>query len=401
MASLYSTSQNARKALIGILALFVVIIGWDTINSLYNSQAPIGTTARRFYMNPDDRFGVLPDLEIDSISLAEDSNPSFSLRQPTFPTYPDVAYVYQVQQPVERLTTYEDAISKAAILGFDRMQLLEEGRNMIWRLDDQTKSLIFNRDTFQWTMETDYVNNIEAIRNKIVSTQSANYTSNALNLLRRFVFDPNSYNFGFRDAQQQVATYANVGPSGLFYEVQNSVEAEYVRVDIYRTLPQADLKPTNEQPELLQGEVRPVATVGNVYREDPRVGILSLIASNNFNDYPRDLFKIDFTDYVYTGNTGKYLIISPAEAWTKVQSGDGALVSLVTQDIDRFTDYPVLNVRRFEADPLQTQLGYFEPREWNGYVIPIYLIKGVATLDNGRLANFTFYVNAISERVVD
>ena len=398
MASLYSTSQNARKVLLVIVAIVIVILAFDTISSFQNSESTNLQKARRFYMASDNFFGDIKSPEIPSIPIAEESKPVFSLRQPVFGKFPDVAYVYFVEKSGEKLETFENALDKASLIGFEKTLLEENGREMIWTIQDGTKVLNFNRDTFKWDLNTNYTSNIEAIRKKTVSNQSTTYSRNVTALLKKFVLNSASYNFGFRDAVTTV-TLANIGPSGLFYEVKSANEAQYARVDVFRQLPFADLKPQDQQPELLKNEIRPTAVSGVVYREDPRLGIFSAIVSNNFTNYEKDLFDIDFIDFNYTGQTGKYLIISPDDAWTKIQNGEASLVSIKTLETDQFSKFPLLNVRKFEADPVKTKLGYFEPRVWNGYVTPIYIFEGTATLDTGRLASFTYYVNALRESV--
>lgn len=398
MASLYTTSQNARKVLVIVLILIVALLAYDTITSFQRARDISTGTERRFYMNPDNKFGNLTPPVIPSIPLAEGSNPSYSLRQPTFGSFPDVAYVYEIEKPVEKLNTYESALSKGSILGFNQNLVKQEDRDLIWTITDGTKILKLNRDNLVWDLSTNYTTNIEALRTKTISTQTSTYARNALNLLRRIVFDTTSYNFGFRDAQQ-IITLANIGPSGLFFEVQTPAEAQYVRVDLYRQLPLADVKPQDQQPALNTGEKRPIAVTGITYKEDPRVGNFSSIVSNNFSDYSKDLFEFDYIDYIYTGNSGKYFIIPPADAWTKIQTGKASLVAIETNETDQFTRFPLVNVKNFEADPLKTRLAYYEPTAWTGFATPIYVFEGTATLDNGSLATFTFYVNALTERV--
>lgn len=396
MASLYKSSQTARKLLIGAVIFIIAVLAIDTISS-FNSRTQVTTTQRRFYMDPDNKFGDVKSPTIQSIALAEGSTPTYALRQSNLGTFPDVAYVYQIDKPGEKLGTYESVISRGEILGFAQNNLSEEGRIMAWSSANGSRTANFGRDTFFWELSTNYTTNVEALRNKTISPQTALYGNNALTFLKKFVLVGDSYNYGFRNPVKTV-TLANIETSGEFVEVDTASEAEYARVDIYRQLPFSDLKPQAQLPTLNQGETKPLATTGVVYRTDPRVGIFSAIVSNNFTDYTKDIFALDFTDFNYTGATGKYFIITAAEAWTKIQRGEASLVAIETQDTDQFSTFPVANVKKFEADPVKTTLGYYEPREWNGYVTPIFIFRGTATLEDGRLANFTFYVNALKER---
>lgn len=388
MASLYQTAQNARRILLGVLVVVVLILLYDTFSRV---QEGINTgNERRFYMNADLKFGNLPQVDIPSISLAEGSNPIFA-RLSVFPPFPDVAYVYRIEEPKEKLLTFENAIETAEVLGFSRASLREEGREMVWKAAEDTKTLRFNKDTQVWQLTTSYLDNLEARRRKTILNQTQTYANNATTLLNRLGFNNI---FGFRDGQA-VVRLALIGVDGSFIETQNASEAQYVSVNLFRKLPLADLKPDNEQPELERGEVKPQARTGLVYTSDPRTGIFRIVASNDLTNYSRDIFELNYIDLNYTGETGKYFIITPDEAWTKAQNGHGSLVSIEPQNVDYFSEYPTVNVRRFEMDARRTTLAYYEPREWNGYVTPIYIFEGTATLDDGRLANFRFFVDAL------
>ncbi len=55
----------------------------------------------------------------------------------------------------------------------------------------------------------------------------------------------------------------------------------------------------------------------------------------------------------------------------------------------------LLEVSRFRATATETELAYFEPNIWEGYVYPIYIFRGKAELVSGKTADFVFYVDAI------
>lgn len=388
MASLYQTSQNARRILIGVLGIVILILLYDTFTRAQQNNLNTNTE-KRFYMNPDLKFGEIPTVTIPSLSLAQGSNPIYA-RLSVFPSSPDVAYVYKIEQPKEKLLTFENALSTAQVLGFTVDMLKEEGKDMSWTVDG-TKTLRFNRDSQEWNLTTSYLDNLEARRRKTISSQTQTYASNATSLLNSLDF---SSVFGFRDGQA-VVRLALIGVDGSFIETQRPEEAQYVSVNLYRKLPLADLKPDSEQPELDKGEIKPVPRTGLVYSHDPRQGIFRIVASNNLTDYPKDVFELNYTDFNYTGETGKYYIISADEGWSKVQRGEGSLVSIEPQNVDYFSQYPTVNVRRFEMDARKTTLAYYEPKEWNGYATPIYIFEGTATLDDGNLANFKFFVDAV------
>ena len=61
-----------------------------------------------------------------------------------------------------------------------------------------------------------------------------------------------------------------------------------------------------------------------------------------------------------------------------------------------------MKVEEFSLDAAATELGYFEPSEWNSnsnrFVYPIYIFRGTAELENGLVADFVFYMEAVKEQ---
>ncbi|MCA9378922.1 hypothetical protein KC640_00700, partial [Candidatus Dojkabacteria bacterium] len=103
-------------------------------------------------------------------------------------------------------------------------------------------------------------------------------------------------------------------------------------------------------------------------------------------------------DYEYNYNYGIYAVLTPQEAWNKVQLGGGALVLIQPQTADYFSPSPVLNVTRFVTSAPDVELGYWEPTvsDSNLYAYPIYIFRGRAELaDNKPPAQFVFYVDAL------
>jgi hypothetical protein len=395
MASLYQSSGNARKIILGLLVLAVLIIAWDTINRARNIT-PTTPTTPRFYMNPDETVlgeaSTLPEISIDSITLQSGTTPSYSRINAIPVNLPDVSYVYEIEQPRNKINTFEDAVSVGQILGFERSDLTSSESDILmnWISDDETKSLSYDRSKYIWKLDTVYEDNLEARRNKSINSNTQTYGSRVKSLISRLGFNSDGLSEGSANVR-----LAYLGPLGTFVQTEDPLEAEYVAIDVFRRLDFADVKPQSQQPELQRGQVRPENEDGLVYTDDPRVGQFSLIASNDLSNFSIDIFELNFTDFIFTGRKGKYFIISFEEAFTKMQRQEGSLVSLTTRDFNSFLPYPTNSVKKFTVDSSKTELGFYEPREWNGYITPIFIFYGTAEMTNGELANFIYFVDAL------
>lgn len=397
MATLYEASNTGRKIVLGFLVLTAIVLVIEFIGNLNREAQLGGRNPARFYMNPDRKFGDIARPEIPGIPIDSSSRPSYALES-VFTLLPDVAYVYQVDRPREKLGDFEAAQGAVRELGFNPLIFTTEGNNFTWNTASDTRTVVYNKETLNWSLSTKYADNIEAKKTKILNTDITTYSRNALNLVDELGFEATGIESGLVDSRY--AKYNN----GTFFSNENPLEADYVIINIFKKLPFADLKPTDELPSVSNRALIPKALSAYVYTEDPRVGQVRIVASNNLRDYPKDVYELKYNDFEYTvdpstGNTvllGSYLIITPEEAWTKISNNQGSLVSLIPQGGNYFGENPpTAQVNRFVADRSRTELAYYEPSEWTGYVYPIYIFRGRAEMADGRQASFVYYVEAI------
>ncbi len=397
MATLYDASKTGRKVLFGFLIFTLLVLVIETISNAQQAAILTPTNTARYYMNPDRAFGDISRPNIPGISLDSSVTPSYSLES-VFTVLPDVAYVYKIDKPREKLGSFEAAQTSVNKLGFNPLVYTTDNNLFTWETASGTKVIKYDKENLTWSMTTDYTNNIEAKRIKTLNNTIDPYERSALSLIKSLGFDTTGFDTGLVDAR--FAKYNN----GTFFNNDNPAEADYVVINIFRNLSFADLKPTDELPQTDNKALIPKPIDAYVYTADPRIGEIHVIASNKLSDYKKDVFELNFTDYEYSIDSnsadgllrGSYLIITPEEAWTKIQQGQGSLVSLIPQSGNYFGDQPdTVSVRKFVADRSKTLLGYYEPKDWTGYVYPIYIFKGRAEMNDGRQAEFTYYIEAI------
>ncbi|MEP7103424.1 MAG: hypothetical protein ABI721_01795 [Candidatus Dojkabacteria bacterium] len=389
MASLYVTSNNARKVVVVIIAVIVIILLGDTILRVSDAVRQQTTTDRRFYVDPDRALGTIEAPKITGIQLDNTNVPI--VQESVHPKFPDVSYVYKIEQPREKLNTFENATKTATALGFSAQGFKDQGNNdFIWSTTDLTRNVEFNKVNQVWSLDTVYENNTNAKKQKSMLQDINGYIGRVPSVLNSLLF---STAVGFQSPKID-ARYLVRSGQGDITETQDYKQANYVELNVFRKIAQSDLKPSADQPKLLTGEIKPQATVGVVYKTDPRTGEFSSIVSNDASNLSRDMFQMDFVNFEY-GSKGSYFIVTPEEAFSRIQKGQGSLVALSAEGTDYFEPYVKLKVNRFIVDARKTELGFYEPETWTGFVYPIYILTGRAELEDGRLAKFTFYVDAV------
>lgn len=417
MASLYQSASNARKVVVGLLIVTVFLFIYDAVNRNRAANSNVPTLpALSLYKNPDLAFQFVPRLNIESIPLSTESNSDYILERTFTGVFPESAYVYKIEEPREKLDTIEKALNVADVLGFPTncissadLQLnpdiasqvdkcVYEGEDYVFTSAQGTKTLNFNKTLSKWQMTTQLFNNLDARGLGALLNDPTQYSGAASSILRNLGFSSSA---GLSSAYIEY-DYANVDSAGNFFEPEVQTNAKYVFIEIYRKFRVADPKTEQElaketTDELILDNI-PGPIDGIVYSDDPARGIISLIGGNDLSELDSELFFMSFTDFEYAtrGVTrGIYPIITPAEAWSRIQLGQGFLTYLVPENGNTFEKYPNLNVTRFFGDATRTTLAFYEPKEWTGFVTPIYVFKGRAELQDGRQASFTIFVEAL------
>jgi hypothetical protein len=395
MASLYQSAINARRGVIVVLVLLVLVLGIDTVSKLYEREALLAPSTPRFYMNANRIFDEIERPVIPGITTARNNTTVYTLTGFFEEDFPDVAYVYKIEEPREKLFAFEDAQAAVKLLGFDTnvpIENVDKGDgNYEWITANGSKTIKFNKIQQTWDLKTFYDSNVEAKKTKTLLSDIEAYQDNGSNLVDRLGFET----IGIEDALIDVK-FAKL-QNGFFFRNDNYQEADYVFLNFFRKLRFADLKPKEEQPKIDNEALIPEEYDVYTYTSDPRFGQIKAVVSNSLTNYPVDVYELEFQNYEYsTSEKGAYLIISAEEAWSKIQLGQGSLVSIIPQGSNYFNNYATnLNVQRFSADRNRTKLGYWEPEVWTGFVYPIYIFEGTATLSDGRTAGFTYFVEAI------
>ncbi|MCA9378834.1 hypothetical protein KC640_00240, partial [Candidatus Dojkabacteria bacterium] len=336
--SLYLLSTQVRKIVLLALSVILLVLAIDTAIKFLNSPANPFFPITSLYLDPNDALGSIPSPNIPTQSIDDASSPTFSF-EGVFPEMPDSAFVYRIEKPREKLDTIENAVTSAATLGFSADYTEGDSGLLSWENSTQSRSLEFDRNLHTWRMRTQYFVDAEAAKPKSVSADLDSYASKGRSILSTLGFSEPSLTTGVATAQ-----YAKLGINGLFTNPLSASSADYVTIDVYRKLDMSQAKLRSQIPDALQGVDLPEDYAGTVYKSDPRIGSAHMVVTGEVDNLKRDVYEFDFTDYEYNYNYGIYAVLTPQEAWNKVQLGGGALVLIQSQTADYFSPSPVLNV---------------------------------------------------------
>lgn len=365
MASLSQTTSTIRRGVIGFLVVAILIVAVDTLIKFNNSPVNPFVQIGDFYVPADSAFGSIPEPPIDSLAIAEDSEPTFIING-EFPETPNTALVYALNRPRTRFDTVDNAVATAVQLGFSS-NYSEAGDVLTWERDGGTRSLSFNQLSKEWSYDTQYFLDPIGQRAKELEDTPQFYSRRLSSALGTLGITDSSIN-----EATAVANFAKLGTDGLFTRPTDQRAADYVIIDLYRSLQSSAILPDSQLSEIQrQVEDPPEATESLVYTQDPRRGSLRAVATNDMQPLSDDLFSLEFTDFSYNYNYGVYEIVSPEEAWERIRNGDGYLVLSKLATDDYFAPNRILSVQNFVANAPETEFGYFEPAEWEGLVYPI------------------------------
>jgi hypothetical protein len=393
MATLYQTAAQTRRIIVFVLLGVIAILVVDNVSRWLNSPSNPFAARVSFYLDPDSNLGDIPVPDMTSFSISEDSNPAFTI-EGAFSEFPDSAFVYTIERPREKLTTVEEAVATAALLGFSGSYTSISTDEISWQNAQATRTLTFNKVTQQWRLRTKYLFDPSALATKQLNSNIQFYSALGTGIASRLGFTDRSLLQGTGNA-----TYALLGPDGLFTRPFDQQSANYVSIDIFRKLPLAQVKNIVDLPGTVSQSDLPPNFDGNVYTIDPIYGSLygsfHMIVSNQGATLNTDIYELDFINYTYNyTNFGVRSIITPEEAWDKARRGEGALTQLRLETADYFAQNQSLKVNKFAVNAVSTEVGYWEPNPWDGFVYPIYIFRGRAETDKGN-ASFTFFVDAI------
>lgn len=293
---------------------------------------------------PTRGFGKLPDIVFPSV---EKKPTTYKLELPTgtFPSFGDRAKVYFMPKAAPSLLDTDVAKNTARRMGFLTDPETLDATTLRWSRS-QTLNISLELDIISHNLEykTDYLAHPELILNSKVPT-----AFDAVRQVKGFLSAADLLPADVSSSSGEVTYLRAVG--GELKEAVSVSEAQFIEVNLNRY---------------------PMEAKYPIYTEDGKTGTIHAILSsglggNGIVELQRNYWPVDYS------LTHTYYLRTPDSAWGILQSGNGYVANAGTQDV---------------ATIRSVELGYFEGKESQTYLQPVYVFKG----DSGFLG----YVPALS-----
>jgi len=391
MSKLADTAQKTRKYLIYFAIFAVTVIAVQkTYQLISGPDDPVGNR-NTAYKPADNAFGPITYPEIPTLTLADGTKATFSISGQFDPS-PNSVNIYKVDIPRETLGNVSTAQQLAQNLNITIDYQTVDQTKLVWQTNDK-RLLEYNKVS----KDVRYINlglKPADIKPEIINTEEIDRVLNSVVSLFKVTTIP---------GRSSTKTFLKADNESYLTSTIPE-KSDFIREEYFISLEASSLRPQKEGQKETQKTTDAQPINGKIYRANSQEGYLSVIVANRdfdnaqsrVTDTVGNIREFNLKQFTITaGTVGTYNLKTKEEAWQDVKDGKASLRSLVRQGSDPLQAYNPLKVKRFIADPQKSELGYFLPEDWTGYIYPIYIFRGTAELDNGVTANFVFYAKAI------
>ncbi len=357
MASLSETQISFRRAIAVLMCIIVIFyIGRFALNqgvSLYRHFFPVKVP------DPEAKYGALPQLKMSSIKVG--GNPQYILdtRDGRLPDFKDRIKVYVIPKTTSTLLSEQTVKNLAADFGFDNNFQKRSASEFVWI--DGINNRTYNADavsgSFQLSTPIDKLNSVVNGTVAITATDATNEVSGFLRS-KELLSSTDLPNISF------TTTPAIVSLGKIRESKLDTQRAKLMRVDVFKKLITQPADEKAKTPEVSYKILGP----------NPRSSLMNFYVTN-----AKDPFKFPIVNFVQWKNdysdSSEYYISSISSVWNTVSQGKGVVSYLKVESGDAFDPFPAnLEVDRIEIKDIS--MAYFEPREFNPYLQPIYVFEG-------------------------
>jgi len=397
MASNLSKSINFTKKTIIVLIIIIIlafIAQWITISLKEEIKPSINpNTELSAYIQPDNKFGPIPIPQLISLTLSDNTTASFAISSnKKLPTFPSSVNVYEINDFKDKLGNSDKARKAADALGFNYQEDKVIDNTLYWFDNENTKIFSYNKISQDWLLESNLTIEISNSK-KILSDETLSFIELSKTIHSKLYLSNPYLN------SSTIVNFITIDSTDKYTDVQDVNLADYVRIAQLRTIESATLK-ENFNEETVIGLTQPYFSDIRKpnYNDASSELILKDIDQENLLS---NLVKFKYKNFSY-GEKGVYPLLNIELAWENIQRNKGILYNLSPEGNDPFSSYNQLNIREFRIDADKTSLVYIEPNNkltsepWTHYLQPFYMFSGTAIIDDGRKANFSFLVNALT-----
>ncbi len=379
MSGLTRVISTTKKSLIYIGLFFVAFLLFSFV--IYSiTQYVHNYYLKKQSLLAQNGFGVIPQANFKKISISSKVKPQFILNNTVnINNYPKLLNVYKLQRPQLTLSSLDTVKNLISNMGINNPQESNISP-FLYQWSTLHHKIIFNLNDLSFNIS-------------LLSSLSSyiNYQTS------------NGYSFNFNQASSaESAVYGFL--QGLSYEnalgqtvnLMNMNSSYFSAVPVTINNNSIGLSnTTGEIPNAYYVFYRKHINGYKIYGSNPEVTSINFLVDNTSISGLNGIISANFTNY-NIGKGSTYNIISPYQAFIKMQSGSGALVSTYQSlngnpyIVNYNADY---KVSKFYVNNIS--LGYYEPPSYTNYLIPIYVLSGELYLTNNQILNFSYYVNAL------
>ncbi|PIU68683.1 hypothetical protein COS81_03015 [candidate division WWE3 bacterium CG06_land_8_20_14_3_00_42_16] len=364
MSTLTELKHQIRLTTKVILIALVLFIGYRIAVKIFQRTPPVPPKPK-----PNVLFGKLPFPQFEPIALLLSQNMIYELDllTPSLPESPEKVYVYPAISLSASLFGPERDKKVAANYGF-----LGEPQNISettysWNDQENSRTFEINLFTRAYTLTFDWKKNPDSITSGAIKSESQ-AENLAIGLLKQSGIFPPDLNQGKRT----VALLKLVG--GEIRQIDKNEEASLARVDFFR-----------QDVDKL-----------SVYTSNPKKGSPSILLTSN-SDSKKQILSLEYSfwNYDFTSqHLAEYPLKSSDEAWMEIQSGGGAMVYFNLVGLDPNIPYTSTTILKIRVK--KVILGYYDSKEQQPYLEPIYVFECEAFLEGDKKGELTIYLPAIT-----
>jgi hypothetical protein len=337
------------------------IKGGIAIYKLLNPAPPPGPTLA---------FGKMPHAKISSLPF-DNEGVIYSLDtvEGNLPLFPNIVTAFKIDEPQPDLLSGSKARNLALSLGFKNAQKELSKVEYLWEDPESTRNLKINIASGNFKLESDgkylYKN---LVRGETYIESEA--ITRAKNMLSGKGILPETIENGI-----QKPTLVEITEDGKLKQALSLSNAQMVKVDFFRNLK-------------FDSKTYPV------FGPEKKANVSVYLTSPNDKGLETPLLYYTTWNPVLD-NRATYPAKPIDVAWNEITNGQASIAELRIKDSDPFSTFRELAVKQVIIRDVY--MSYYEDKNFQEYMLPIYVFEGEAQTKDNQRAYFTAFTWAVDE----
>jgi hypothetical protein len=366
MANLAETQIHFRRILIIIFVASIAFYSFRGIIrqsiKLYNYLLPTKT------IDPEAKFGFVPQLKMNTIKIA--GKPEYVIDTPNgqLPTFPDRLLVYPIPEPKATLLSEQAVKSLAVDLKFGADFTKNNVSEFRWNDGNNNRTFAVDAISQNFQLNTS-IDKLTAIASAAFSITDADAKQVVTNFIKSKSLMQQSDLENMR-----LVTIPSITTLGKIRESKIDIDrAKMMKVDVFRDIVTVKADAAKKIPE----------TRFKILGPNPKNSLISFYTLNSTSD--ENLFRYPIINFNYWkvdyANGSPYYLAPIENVWQTIRAGNGVTTYLRIDGEDYYESFKQdLDIKRVEIKNIY--LAYYESREYQKYLQPIYVFEGKIQLNS-------------------